>query len=162
MRAMNSPLVLPPPPKLLPLARVLCDVDEVVSLGAAPGGERRFVPLRGGTVQGQQLCGEILDGGIDWQVRREDGVLEIAAHYVVRAPDGGLVEVRSDGMRHGPLEVMARLGRGEPVARSEYFFCTAMRFTTGAPAWLHLNKVLALAVGERQARQVRLDVYQVG
>ena len=35
------------------------------------------------------------------------------------------------------------------------------RYITGAPAWLHLNKVLAIAVGERQARAVRLDVYRV-
>ena len=40
-------------------------------------------------------------------------------------------------MRHGPAEVMARLARGEAVAREEYFFRTLMRFQTGAPAWAH-------------------------
>ena len=38
-------------------------------------------------------------------------------------------------MRHGPVEVMQRLARGEPVARDEYFFRTLVRFTTGAPQW---------------------------
>ena len=155
------PLDLPPPPALLPLAQVLCDVDAVVSLGAAPYGERRFVPLRGGTVRGELFSGEIVDGGIDWQIQRQDGVLDIAAHYVVRAPDGGLVEVRSEGMRHGPAAVMERLARGDAVAPGEYFFRTVMRFQTGAPAWLHLNRVIALAVGQREARRVRLDVYRI-
>ncbi|GAB4040642.1 MAG: hypothetical protein Fur0014_11320 [Rubrivivax sp.] len=152
---------LPPPPALIPMARVRCAVDAISSLGPAPRGERRYVPLRGGTVEGPELQGRIVDGGVDWQWLRSDGVLEIAAHYVVETPDGGRVEVQSDGLRHGPAEVMARLGRGEPVGRDEYFFRTLMRFTTGAPAWLHLNRVMALAVGQREARVVVLDVYRI-
>jgi hypothetical protein len=80
---------------------------------------------------------------------------------VIRADNGALIEVQSDGMRHGPPEVMARLARGEAVARDEYFFRTIVRFTTGAAAWLHLNKVLALAVGQREARAVLLDLYRI-
>jgi Protein of unknown function (DUF3237) len=119
------------------------------------------VPLGGGTVVGPELNGEIVAGGVDWQVHRADGVLDIAAHYVIRAVDGGLIEVRSDGMRHGPPAVMARLARGEAVARDEYFFRTVVRFSTGAPAWLHLNKVIALALGQRESRAVLLDFYRI-
>jgi hypothetical protein len=75
--------------------------------------------------------------------------------------DGALVEVRSDGLRHGPAEVMARLAQGEAVPRDAYFFRTLMRFTTGAPAWQHLNKVMAIAVGQREVRAVLLDVYRL-
>jgi hypothetical protein len=71
------------------------------------------------------------------------------------------VEVQSHGMRHGPTEVMARLARGDVVGRHEYFFRTLMRFTTGAPALLHLNKTMALAVASREANRVVLDVYRV-
>ena len=46
--------------------------------------------------------GHVIEGGVDWQWRRDDGVLEISAHYVIRADDGGLIEVRSEGLRHGP------------------------------------------------------------
>jgi hypothetical protein len=152
---------LPPPPALVPMAQVRCEVGALVSLGAAKYGERRYVPLLGGTVAGPELNGRIVEGGVDWQVNRSDGVLDIAAHYVVRADDGGLIEVQSDGMRHGPTEVMARLARGETVARGEYFFRTLMRFQTGAPAWAHLNKVMAIAVGQRQAQLVVLDVYRI-
>lgn len=152
---------LPPPPALLPMTRVRCEVDAIVTLGPAPRGERRYVPLRGGTASGPELNGEIVDGGVDWQWQRADGVLEIAAHYVIRTLDGALVEVQSDGLRHGPAPVMERLARGEPVGRDEYFFRTLMRFTTGASAWWHLNRVMALAVGQREARTVLLDVYRI-
>ena len=152
---------LPPPPLLLPMTHIDCDVGALVTLGTGPYGERRYVPLGGGTVRGPELNGVLVDGGVDWQVGRADGVLDIAAHYVIRADDGALIEVQSNGMRHGPADVIARLARGEAVPRGEYFFRTTVRFCTGAAAWLHLNKVLALAVGEREANRVRLDLYRI-
>ena len=152
---------LPAPPPLLPMTRLRIALAPLVSLGAAPGGERRFVPLGRGTAEGPELSGTIVEGGIDWQTLRSDGVLEISAHYVVRCDDGALVEVTSQGLRHGPPEVMAQLARGEPVPREAYFFRTGMRFQTGAPAWLQLNRVMAIAVGERSAGEVRLDVYRI-
>ena len=152
---------LPPPPGLLPMCQVRCEVGTLVTLGHGPYGERRYVPLGGGTVIGPELNGSLVEGGVDWQVARADGVLDIGAHYVIRTDDGALVEVQSNGLRHGPPEVMARLARGEVVARSEYFFRTLMRFTTGHPDLLHLNKLMALAVGQREARLVVLDVYRL-
>lgn len=153
---------LPPPPPLLPLARIECEVGAIVSLGATSAGERRYVPLTGGRVHGPGLSGEVVAGGVDWQWLRGDGVIEIAAHYVIRASDGGLVEVRSEGLRHGSAEVLAQLARGEPVARDAMYFRTAVRFTTAAPAWLHLNRSLALACGAREAQRVTLDLYCIG
>jgi Protein of unknown function (DUF3237) len=150
-----------PPPGLLLMARVCCDVGAVQSLGTTAAGERRWVPLTGGTVSGPELQGRIVEGGADWQLLREDGVLEISAHYVVATDDGAFIEVGSKGLRHGPPEAMARLARGEPVAAGDYFFRTAMRFATGHPAWRHLNKVMALGVGQREAGRVLLDVYRI-
>jgi hypothetical protein len=57
---------------------------------------------------------------------------------------------------------MERLARGEIVGRDEVYFRTAMRFTTGAPAWQHLNRMIAIAWGTREAARVLLDVYALG
>ena len=148
-------------PTLTYLTQVRCEVGDLLTLGPAPLGERRCVPLLGGHVLGPGLNGRILPGGADWQWNRNDSVLEIAAHYMIETPDGARIEVQSDGLRHGPPEVMARLARGEAVGRDEYFFRTVVRFTTGAPAWLHLNRTLALAVGQREATLVKLDFYRI-
>ncbi|HEY6135745.1 MAG TPA: DUF3237 domain-containing protein [Rubrivivax sp.] len=149
-------------PVLLPIAQVRCAVGDVLTLGTGPHGERRVVPLLGGTVQGPELNGEIVPGGADWQTLRADGVLDIGAHYAIRSTDGALIEVQSNGLRHGAPSVMARLARGEAVDPAEYYFRTLMRFTTGHPAWLHLNKVMAVASGRREARLVVLDVWRLG
>lgn len=152
---------LPPPPALLPFTQVVCQVGALVTLGPGPHGERRFVPLGGGTVRGPGLSGSLIEGGVDWQINRADGVLDIAAHYVIRADDGALIEVRSDGMRHGPAAVMAALARGDAVPREAYYFRTVVRLTTGALPWQHLNKMLLIAVGQREAAAVKLDFYQL-
>jgi hypothetical protein len=94
------------------------------------------VPLGGSTVEAPELNASLVEGGVDWQGARSDGVLDITAHDMIRTPGGALVEVQSKGLRHGPPEGMAR----------------------GHPDCLHLNKVMALAVGQREARRVLLDL----
>ena len=153
----------PVPPPLLPMARLVCEVGPAISLGGpAKHGERRFVPILGDTVRGPELNGTLLDGGVDWQVQRADGATDFSAHYVNRTDDGALIEVQSDGLRHGPPEVMARLARGEAVPPQDYFFRTLLRLTTGHPAWLHLNKLMVLAAGQRERSRVTLDLWRIG
>jgi hypothetical protein len=148
-------------PLLKPLCRIEVEVADMVSLGSVPQGERRYVPLTGGTVSGA-LTGKVRPGGTDWQLLRADGVLEIAAHYVLELDDGSLVEVDSRGLRHGLPEVMQRLAKGEPVAPHEYFFRTFIRLATGAPGWQRLNNVMAVAVASRQQRRVVLELHELG
>jgi hypothetical protein len=152
-----------PIPRLVWMARVEVDVASLVSLGGpAKHGERRYVSLLGGRVLGPELTGVVLPGGTDWQVQRADGATDISAHYVIRAQDGALIEVQSDGLRHGPPETMAALARGEAVDPAAYYFRTLVRLTTGAPQWLHLNKMLVLASGKREAAKVILGLWRVG
>jgi hypothetical protein len=140
------------------LMNLAVDVDAAVSMGAAPKGERRVVAILGGTFEGPLLRGTILPGA-DWQLARSDGVLEIDARYALREGGGGVVQVISQGYRHGPPEVLAALGRGEAVDPASYFFRTVMRFETGAPHLAWLNRTIAVATGERRARQVLLRAY---
>ena len=51
-------------------------------------------------------------GGADWQILRSDGALELDARYAIKDERGGVVQVLSQGLRHGPPEVMAQLARG--------------------------------------------------
>lgn len=143
------------------LCRLWVEVGPLVTLGGGPYGERRFVPITGGRVEGPAMHGVVVPGGADWQVARADGVLDIDAHYSLRLDDDARVEVVSSGMRHGPGDVLARLGRGDDVDPAEYFFRTFVRFQTGAPRLLDLNRTLAVAVGARRPSTVELTVHRV-
>jgi hypothetical protein len=148
------------PPTLEFLFTLAADVGEVVSLGSAPLGERRVVQITGGRFEGPRLRGEVI-GGADWQIVRSDGAIELDARYAIKDDRGGIVQVVSQGMRHGPPDVMARLARGESVSADQYFFKTVMRFETGASELAFLNKVIAVAAAERKARRVELQAWQL-
>ena len=56
---------------------------------------------------------------------------------------------------------IAALARGEAVDPARYYFRTLMRFETADPSLAWLNRILALGPGAREARAVRLDVFEV-
>ncbi|WP_437766501.1 DUF3237 domain-containing protein [Sorangium sp. KYC3313] len=146
-------------PPLIPLMTLEVAVDPPVTVNPGSPG-RRFIPIVGGTVSGG-LEGRVLPGG-DWQTIWADGRMDISAHYILDIAGHGTVEILSEGVRAGPPEVLAALGRGEAVDPGLYYFRTAIRMRTSAPGLLRLNAVLALSVGERLADRVRLTVYEIG
>ncbi len=144
-----------------PIFRIHAELADILPLGQTPLGERRIINILGGTVEGAKLNGRILAGGADWQIIRHDGVTDIEARYTIETVGGARILVVSEGLRHGPPDVMARLGQGEAVDPELYYFRTCMRFETADPAVAWLNRILALGRGVREARTVRMDVYEV-
>ena len=144
-----------------PIFTVQAELEAVMTLGRTPYGERRMVAITGGTVKGPKLNGRILPGGADWQIVRGDGAADIQARYVIEADGGARVMVDSKGLRHGPPDVLEKLARGDTVDPAHYYFRTAMRFETADPALGWLNRILAVARGQRQARSVHIDVFEV-
>ena len=145
--------------ELKPLATFEVEVGAPVDIGLVDGAARRCVPILGGRVTGG-ITGLILAGGADWQSIAPSGALEIAARYVIEVEDGH-IEVESTGLRHGPPDVLARLGRGEAVPASDYYFRTSMRFRTASSIHRRLNSILGVARGERRSGRVVLAVFEV-
>jgi hypothetical protein len=144
-----------------PIFTIHAELSAIMNLGRTPYGERRIIYITGGTVRGAKLQGRILPGGADWQIVRGDGAADISARYTIETDAGAHIVVKSDGLRHGPPEVLERLARGDSVDPSLYYFRTVMRFETSDPAVDWLNRILALARGQREANAVRLDIYEV-
>jgi hypothetical protein len=144
-----------------PIFVIRSPLGDIQKFGNTPYGERRIINILGGTVEGPKLQGKILPGGADWQIVRADGVVHLTARYTVATETGGQILVNSEGYRHGPPEVMARLARDETVDRSRYYFRAFMRFETADPHAAWLNRILAVGYGARENRAVRLDVHEV-
>ena len=145
-----------------PIFFVRAEVEAITNLGHTPYGERRMIRIIGGSVSGPKLNGRILPGGTDWQIIRSDGAADIRARYLIQTESGARVMVTSEGLRHGPADVMEKLSRGDTVDPRLYYFRTVMRFETADPAVDWLNRIVAVAKGQREPRAVRLDVYEVG
>jgi len=143
-----------------PIFHIYADLGEIVDAGQTPYGGRRVIEILGGRVEGR-LNGKILSGGADWQIVRGDGVADIQARYVIEADSGSRVLVTSNGLRHGPAEVLAAIARGEAVDPASYYFRTVMRFEASDPALDWLNRIVAIARGARERLCVKLDVHEV-
>jgi hypothetical protein len=143
-----------------PIFTIRAELAHIRHFGETPYGERRVVDIVGGRVDGPRLKGRILPGA-DWQIVRPDGVTDLQARYAIETDHGTRILVTSDGLRHGPPQVIAALARGEEVDPARYYFRTLMRFETADPALAWLNRILALGTGAREKLAVRLDVYEV-
>ena len=120
-------------------------------IGAVPHGTRVTAPIASGHFEGPRLRGKVLSGSGDWTLLRGDGVLELDLRITLETDDGALIYMTSFGLRHGPPEVIAALTRGESVDPSTYYFRTAPRFETSAPQYEFLNRLIAIASGDRRA-----------
>jgi hypothetical protein len=147
--------------QLQPLMVLTLQVEPIISAGPTPVGEVRVIPFAAGSFEGPDLRGRLLPGGTDWQRMRNDGVLEIRAHYMLETDRGERIEVISEGIRHARPDVLERLARGEQVATSEYYFRTHIRLNTAAPRLEHLNRMLVVSFGERTKSEVHLQLYAV-
>ncbi|HET9120730.1 MAG TPA: DUF3237 domain-containing protein [Solirubrobacterales bacterium] len=120
-------------------------------IGPVPHGTRVTAPISDGRFEGPRLRGRVLPGGGDWTLLRGDGVLELDLRLTLETDDGALIHMTSFGLRHGPPEVIAALGRGERVDPSAYYFRTVPRFETGDGRYAFLNRLLAVSSGDRRA-----------
>jgi hypothetical protein len=117
-------------------------------IGPVPHGIRSIIPVTGGDFEGTRLRGHVLPGGSDWLLLRSDGVLELDLRITLQTDDDALIDMTFQGLRHGPPEVIAALGRGEAVDPASYYFRTLPRFETSAPAYAFLNRIVTVGVGE--------------
>jgi hypothetical protein len=143
-----------------PIFRIRAELGEIVEAGRTPYGGRRVIEILGGTVEGR-VNGRIMTGGADWQIIRSDGVADVQARYVLETDKGARILVTSNGLRHGPPEVLERIAKGEDVDSSLYYFRTVMRFEASEPSLDWLNRIIAIARGKRDRVAVSLDVFEV-
>jgi len=154
-----SDFTLPPPP-LEHLCNLAVEVGVPVDAGHSPLGQRRLVPILGGTVGGR-LKGRVLPGGADFQMIHGGTQARLEARYMLELDDGARVFVQNNALRAASAEVTGRLLRGEPVDPAEVYFRGQLTLETGDPRWSWLNERQFLCVGQRLPAQVLMSFYVV-
>lgn len=149
-----------------PTLRHFCTLEVEVSpprlFGTGRFAERRMIPILGGRVTGPEIEGTILPGGADWQDVGTDGLAELTAHYAFETDDGALVEIHNSGFRHAPPEVLKRMAAGEKVDPSLYYMRTTATLQTSDARYAHINRLMFVGTGARNASGVQIDLYAVG
>ena len=88
-------------------------------------------------------------------------MLEIDTRFTARTAGGGLLHLRTRGIRSGPPEVLEALLRGAPVAASDYSFRIVVSIETSVPVLRPLQDSLIVAAAARGADRVVYDAYRV-
>jgi hypothetical protein len=135
-------------------------IGEVINAGETGHGVRRVIPVIGGEVRGR-VNGKVLASGADFQIIRPNELIELEAKYAFETEDGAVVYVENFGIRFGPIELLQKLKRGEPVDPKLIYFRTRPRFETGHPDYQWLTQYLFIASAARHADRVVVDVHQI-
>jgi hypothetical protein len=136
-------------------------IAEVTSAGEIGTGVRRIIPITGGEVRGEKVNGKVLPFGADFQIIRPNELIELEAKYAFETDDGAVVYVENKGLRFGPVDLLQKLKRGEPVDPKLIYFRTVPKFETGAPNYRWLMENLFIGSAARHADRVIIDVHQV-
>jgi hypothetical protein len=136
-------------------------IGEVTSAGDIGTGVRRIIPIIGGEVRGEGVNGNVLPFGADFQIIRPNELIELEAKYAFETDDGAVIYVENRGIRFGPVDLLQKLKRGEPVDPKLIYFRTVPKFETGAEKYRWLMEHIFIASAARHTDRVVIDVHQV-
>ena len=136
-------------------------IAEVTTAGDLGYGVRRIIPIIGGEVRGEKVNGKVLPFGADFQIIRPNELIDLEAKYAFETDDGAVVYVENKGIRFGPVELLQKLKRGEPVDPKLIYFRTVPKFETGHEKYRWLMEHIFVGSAARHADRVVIDVHQV-
>lgn len=122
------------------------NIGQSINVGKTPHGNRNIVPITGGTFQGTNIKGTILNGGADYQMMTADGSRnDLEAIYNICTDDGVNIHIRNKG-----------------IAMKDYFYCSP---TFEAPsnskyAWLN-NAIFICRPIDFKKNSIVLRVWKV-
>jgi hypothetical protein len=140
---------------------ITAHIGSATSAGELGHGVRRIIPITGGEVRGEAINGKVCPFGADFQIVRPSELIELEAKYAFETDDGAVVYVENKGLRFGPVDLLRKLKRGEPVDPKLIYFRTVPKFETGAEKYRWLMENLFIGSAARHADRVVIDVHQV-
>ena len=117
-----------------PLMLLRLVTSETEEIGSTPHGKLSIFPVIGGSFEGERLRGKVLAGGGDWVTANADGTCAVDLRVTLETDDGALIHMTFTGVRDD----------------ANHYLRTLPRFETGHPAYTFLNRLVAVASGDRR------------
>lgn len=133
-------------------------LSPAVEMGKTVEGQRRIIPITGGSVRGPKIRAELLEGGWDWNLSRNDGAGSVDAAYYMKTDDGVLIRIVNKGVGGGGPRT------ADPASGESFFMFTHPEFEAPAGKYDWLNR--SMFVGTLGARRdthnaVLIRVFQI-
>ncbi len=149
------------PPALRWFAELSVQVSPAIEVGSTPSGQRRLIPIVGGTVQGDGWSGTVVPGGADFQRIVTPRMAELDARYVLETCDGERLFVQNRALRVADPADTQRLIRGEPVDPARIYFRCQPLIETAAERFAWVNERVFVGTGMRLPDRVVMRFYAV-
>jgi Protein of unknown function (DUF3237) len=158
-----------PAPALEHFADLTVFVSQPLEAGNTFGlnsrGRRRIIPITGGTMQGPQLQGRVLEGGADFQLVVSETAADLDARYLIALDTPGFegehLYVQNRALRRGSAQDIAKLVRGEVVDPGAIYFRCVPTFEVSSPKLAWLTESLFIGTGARHPDRVEISLYRV-
>ena len=111
-------------------------LGEAYSCGETQHGRRTIIPITGGTFEGPNIKGTILNGGADYQLANAAGRTELEAIYCIRTDDGVNIHIRNRGIIANTKDAQGN--------QSFYFTCAPQLEAPSDSKYAWLNNSLFL------------------
>jgi hypothetical protein len=139
-------------PKLELLYECDASLQPAQEFGKTVEGQRRIIPITGGTFRGPKVRGEVVSGGWDWNLSRSDGASTIEAAYYLKTDDGTLIRVVNVGVSSGEPPAM------DAATGESFFMFTHPSFEApvGKYDWLNRTTCVATLGARKNAKNAVL------
>ena len=131
-------------------------LGETYSCGETQHGQRIVIPITGGTFEGPNIRGTIVNGGADYQLaNKAQNRTELEAIYSIKTDDGVYIHVRNRGIIYDGKDV-----NGNP----SFYFKAAPQFEAPADsryAWLNNALFVCAPDFTQQFQGIVLNVWRV-
>ncbi len=147
--------------KLVPLMTYRAEIAESHPIGETTVGNRSIARVIGGSFEGPDLKGDILEPAADWILNTADGFGQVDVRLVFRTDDDAYIDVRYTGLLERTEGVNKALLEGESTNYGDNYFVTQIRFATGAERYQWLNQIVAVGEGRLLGRTVEYRCFKV-
>ena len=156
-------------PGLEPIADLIVHVSSPIEAGMVSGlnsrGQRRIIPITGGSMTGPELQGRVLPGGADFQIVVSETCADLDARYMIAldGPEyaGQHLFVQNRALRRGSAENIARLVCGEPVDPQAIYFRCVPTFEVSDERLRWLTESIFVGTGARYPDRVEMRFFRL-
>ena len=155
---MNVSAQVTPPketPQLEFALQLKVTLGETFGINNTQHGRRTVIPITGGTFEGPNIKGTIINGGADYQLANADGRTELEAIYCIKTDDGVYIHVRNRG-----IIANGKDANGNPT----FYFRAAPQFEAPADskyAWLNNALFVCTPEWSQDFKGIILNVWKV-
>ena len=144
------------------LFNIHIDLEAPRDIGSLPEmGVRHLYYFTGGNFMGPDIAGEVLPGGENWFLIRNNCICDLYIQGQLRTDDGALINFTGHAYSSTTPDVRQAIMDGAEIKTDDYAFRGIPFFETDSSQYAWLNQTVTVATYRFEPEQVIISVYAI-